>query len=82
MDPVKKPTGLSTRVITLNGGNGGPAQARIPLRRFDPPQEMAAAIPFLACPEASYITGSGLKVDGGIFLAWKTRTLLGNESRI
>lgn len=43
------------------------AQGRIPMRRFGRPEEAAAAIRFLACPEASYITGSILKVDGGIF---------------
>jgi len=41
--------------------------ARIPMRRFARPEEIAAAIRFLACPEASYITGSTLKIDGGIF---------------
>ncbi len=43
------------------------AAARIPMRRFGKPEEIAAAVRFLACPEASYITGSILKVDGGIF---------------
>jgi 3-oxoacyl-[acyl-carrier protein] reductase len=42
------------------------AQGRVPMRRFGRPEEIAAAIRFLACPEASYITGSVLKVDGGI----------------
>jgi 3-oxoacyl-[acyl-carrier protein] reductase len=42
------------------------AVTRIPMRRFGRPDEIAAAVRFLACPEASYITGSMLKVDGGI----------------
>jgi 3-oxoacyl-[acyl-carrier protein] reductase len=43
------------------------AQAKVPMRRFGRPEEIAAAVRFLACSEASYITGSILKVDGGIF---------------
>lgn len=39
---------------------------RVPMRRFGRPEEIAVAIRFLACPEASYITGSALKIDGGI----------------
>lgn len=42
------------------------AEAKIPMRRFGKPEEIAAAIRFLACSEASYITGSILKIDGGI----------------
>ncbi|MEV7867877.1 glucose 1-dehydrogenase [Streptomyces sp. NPDC088124] len=34
-------------------------------RRFGTPEEAAAAIAFLAAPEASYITGANLVVDGG-----------------
>ena len=40
---------------------------RIPMRRFGQPCEIAAAVRFLACAEAGYITGSALKIDGGIF---------------
>jgi len=43
------------------------AQAKIPMRRFGQPEEIAALVRFLACPEAGYITGSVIKVDGGIF---------------
>jgi 3-oxoacyl-[acyl-carrier protein] reductase len=42
------------------------AQARVPMRRIGRPEEVAAAVKFLASPEAAYITGSILKVDGGI----------------
>jgi 3-oxoacyl-[acyl-carrier protein] reductase len=51
----------------MSGAERQAAQARIPMRRFGRPEEVAAAIRFLACPEASYITGSILKIDGGIF---------------
>ncbi|MFB7322138.1 SDR family NAD(P)-dependent oxidoreductase [Streptomyces sp. NPDC056190] len=34
-------------------------------RRFGTPEEVAAAVAFLAADEASYITGSSLLVDGG-----------------
>jgi 3-oxoacyl-[acyl-carrier protein] reductase len=42
-------------------------ESRIPMRRLGRPSEIAAAVRFLACSEASYITGSILKIDGGIF---------------
>jgi 3-oxoacyl-[acyl-carrier protein] reductase len=42
------------------------AAARVPMRRLGRPEEVAAAVHFLACSEAGYITGSSLKIDGGI----------------
>ena len=50
----------------LAGEERKAAQMRIPMRRFGRPEEVAAAVRFLASAEASYITGSTLKVDGGI----------------
>ncbi len=51
----------------LAGEDRKAAQMRIPMRRFGRPEEVAAAIRFLASSEAGYITGDALKVDGGIF---------------
>lgn len=42
------------------------AAARVPMRRFGTPAEVAAAVRFLACADAGYITGCALKIDGGI----------------
>ena len=54
-------------LASMNPEEKKAAASRIPMRRFGKAEEIAAAIRFLACPEASYITGSTLKVDGGIF---------------
>jgi 3-oxoacyl-[acyl-carrier protein] reductase len=43
------------------------ARQGIPMRRFGKPEEVAAAVFFLACQDAGYVTGSALKIDGGIF---------------
>jgi 3-oxoacyl-[acyl-carrier protein] reductase len=50
----------------LAGEEKKAAQLRIPMRRFGRPEEVAATVRFLAGAEASYMTGSTLKVDGGI----------------
>src|ERR1700686_4443777 len=38
----------------------------IPIGRYGKPEEYAAAVPFLATERASYITGSVIRVDGGL----------------
>jgi 3-oxoacyl-[acyl-carrier protein] reductase len=38
----------------------------IPLRRFGKPSEVAAVIRFLCSPDASYITGQTITIDGGL----------------
>jgi len=39
---------------------------RIPLGRIETPEDVAAAVSFLCSPDASYITGQALNVDGGM----------------
>jgi NAD(P)-dependent dehydrogenase (short-subunit alcohol dehydrogenase family) len=39
--------------------------ARVPMKRFGQPEEVAGAVAFLASQDASYITGVEINVDGG-----------------
>jgi NAD(P)-dependent dehydrogenase (short-subunit alcohol dehydrogenase family) len=40
--------------------------ARVPMKRFGKPEEVAATVAFLASQDASYITGIEINVDGGL----------------
>jgi len=40
----------------------------IPLGKFGEPEDIAAAVAFLAGPDAKYITGQTLTVDGGMVM--------------
>ena len=42
--------------------------AHIPLKRFGKPEDIAAAVKFLASEEAGYITGAVLNVNGGMYM--------------
>jgi 3-oxoacyl-[acyl-carrier protein] reductase len=41
---------------------------KIPLARMGTPEDVAAAVKFLASDEASYITGQVLAVNGGMYM--------------
>jgi 3-oxoacyl-[acyl-carrier protein] reductase len=42
---------------------------QIPLGRFGQPEDIAAAVAFLASPQAGYITGTTLHVNGGMYMS-------------
>jgi 3-oxoacyl-[acyl-carrier protein] reductase len=62
------PGAIRTERIRMPEGPGEqpPWAARVPLARVGLPVEIGAAVAFLASPEADYITGHVLYVDGGL----------------
>jgi 3-oxoacyl-[acyl-carrier protein] reductase len=52
---------------TLSGGAQEDWASRIPLKRLGTPEDVAAAVAFLASDEAAYITGHVLAVNGGMY---------------
>ncbi len=55
-----------TRAVPAGAQQGW--QARIPLGRLGTPEDVAAAVVFLASDEAAYITGHVLAVNGGMYM--------------
>lgn len=47
--------------------NENELKAMIPLKRFGLPEEVAFTVGFLAAPEAAYITGEVISVNGGLY---------------
>jgi 3-oxoacyl-[acyl-carrier protein] reductase len=52
----------------LNDAQRSTLNTQIPLARLGQPEDIAAAVAFLASPEASYITGETLHVNGGMYM--------------
>ena len=55
-----------TRV--LEEGQRQALVANVPLGRFGQPEDVAAAVVFLASPGAAYVTGTTLHVNGGMYM--------------
>ena len=55
-----------TRSMNVDALNAGVKQ--VPMGRMGRPEDVANAVRFLASDEAGYITGSVLKVDGGMYI--------------
>ena len=60
--PIIGRTGLPADVIAEFAKN---ITAKVPMKRFGKPEEVAGAVAFLASADASYITGVEINVDGG-----------------
>jgi 7-alpha-hydroxysteroid dehydrogenase len=53
-------------IVVDDDGLRGRVEAATPLRRIGEPEEVAAAVLFLASPAGGYVTGRVLPVDGGV----------------
>ncbi len=69
VNAVAPGTASSPTRVAYYATNPGAGQAmidRVPLKRFAQPEEVSAAVVYLASPAASYITGHTLLLDGGL----------------
>jgi 3-oxoacyl-[acyl-carrier protein] reductase len=62
---VVQPGPIATEMNPSDGPGAAAQAARTALGRYGKPEEIAAAVAFLAGPDAAFITGAALTVDGG-----------------
>lgn len=60
-----QPGPIDTEMNPASGDFSAAQKAMTALGRYGKPEEVAAAVAFLASPDAAYITGTTLDVDGG-----------------
>lgn len=63
-EAVAEREGLSVEAVRVR------STATIPLGRYGTPAEIGAAVAFLCSRQAAYITGTMMRVDGGIVRSW------------
>jgi 3-oxoacyl-[acyl-carrier protein] reductase len=62
---VVQPGPIDTDMNPADGPGADPQLANLTIQRFGTSTEVAAAIAYLAGPQAAYITGTELTIDGG-----------------
>lgn len=65
-----EPVAVETETVKTDMTEGLDEEAlkqQIPMRRFGTPQEVADAVAFLVSPQAGYITGNVISINGGLY---------------
>jgi meso-butanediol dehydrogenase / (S,S)-butanediol dehydrogenase / diacetyl reductase len=60
---------MTAREGTVAGSAMAAMAASIPLGRLETPTDVAGVVSFLASPDAAYVTGQSIVVDGGLWFS-------------
>jgi NAD(P)-dependent dehydrogenase (short-subunit alcohol dehydrogenase family) len=63
---IVHPGSTDTDMNPADGPGAEAQRAQMAIPRFGRPEDIAAMVAFVAGPEAGFITGAGLAVDGGV----------------